>query len=95
MEVKRLKIPYPLSIQRIDRKFFYLYPENFAERLNKCKRNIQILKKNPKSNEIQLHGRFSEIIEIDDSSSIYILTEFPLENPFEINQSVDDLYYQI
>ena len=91
MEVKRLKIPYPLSIQRIDRKFFYLYPKDFAERLNKCKRNIQILKKNPKSNEVQLHGRFSEVIEIDDSSSIYILTEFPLE----INQSVDDLYYQI
>ena len=90
-EVKGIKIPYPINIQRNIDNFFHLYPEDFAKRLERCKKNLQILKKNPNSKEVLLKGELSKVIAVDDDSSTYILTDFEIES----NQNVDDFYHHI
>jgi len=91
IDVKGLEIPYSMKIQKPNQNYFFLYPEDFAEKLEKYNKDISILKRNPNDKSVRLSGSFSESISTNPHKSTFILTE----SYFDLSLSANELYHKI
>jgi len=77
-EIQGLKVPNAMYIQKPDKKIFYLFPGDFADKLKRYNKMISSIKrKSKKLNEISDEQYYS--VEPDQNSSTFILSEFKLD----------------